>query len=138
MGRSNTLSCNSCQSSKKMFHDIIFPRFGVPKVVISNGGSHFIDGNFRRYLKAQGVEHRIATLYHPQTSGQVEITNKKIKNILSEDCPRHGKRVERETSRSIVGISYDLQNSHRYDTLPIGLWEDMPSTCRIGVQITLG
>jgi hypothetical protein len=28
------------QSSKKMFHDIIFSRFGVPRVVISDGGPH--------------------------------------------------------------------------------------------------
>jgi hypothetical protein len=47
----------AAQSSKKMFHDIIFPRFGVPRVVINDGGPQFIDGNFRRYLKAQGVEH---------------------------------------------------------------------------------
>jgi transposase InsO family protein len=70
------------RSSKKMFHDIIFPRFAVLKVVIIDGGSHFIDGNLRRYLKAQGVEHRVATPYHPQTSGQVETSNKQIKNIL--------------------------------------------------------
>jgi hypothetical protein len=47
----------AAQSLKKMFHDIIFPRFRVPRVLISDGGPHFIDGNFRRYLKAQGVEH---------------------------------------------------------------------------------
>jgi hypothetical protein len=67
-----------------MFHDIIFPRFGVPKVVISNGGSHFPYGNLRKYLKTQGVEHEVATLYHPQTSGQVETSNKQIKNILQK------------------------------------------------------
>jgi hypothetical protein len=52
----------AAQSSNKMFHDIIFPRFGVPRVVISDGGPHSIDGNFRRYLKAQGVEHQ--SLHH--------------------------------------------------------------------------
>jgi hypothetical protein len=53
------ISCHTtaARSSKKMFHDIIFPRFGAPKVVISDEGSHFIDGIFRRYLKTQQVEH---------------------------------------------------------------------------------
>jgi hypothetical protein len=46
--------------------------------------------------------------------------------------------MERETSRSFMGVSYSLQNPHRYDTLPVGIWEDMPSTRRIGRQITLG
>jgi hypothetical protein len=43
----------AAQSSKKMFHDIIFPRFGVPKVVISDGGSHFTNGNLKKYWKTQ-------------------------------------------------------------------------------------
>ena len=29
-----------------------------------------------------GVKHRVATPYHPQTSGQVELANKEIKTIL--------------------------------------------------------
>jgi hypothetical protein len=45
-----------------MFHDIIFPRFGVPRVAISDGGPHFVDGNFRRYLKAQ--EWSTESLHH--------------------------------------------------------------------------
>jgi len=32
--------------SKKMFEEIIFPRFGVPRMVISDGGSHFINKHF--------------------------------------------------------------------------------------------
>jgi hypothetical protein len=34
------------RSSKKMFEEIIFSRFGVPRMVISDGGSHFIDKSF--------------------------------------------------------------------------------------------
>ena len=29
-----------------------------------------------------GVKHKVATPYHPQTSGQVELANKEIKTIL--------------------------------------------------------
>jgi hypothetical protein len=32
--------------SKKMFHEVIFPRYGVPTIVSSDGGSHFIDQTF--------------------------------------------------------------------------------------------
>jgi len=38
------------KSSKRMFEEIIFPIFGVPRVVISDGGSHFIDKRFEHYL----------------------------------------------------------------------------------------
>jgi hypothetical protein len=36
--------------SKRMFHEVIFLRYGVPRIVISDGGSHFIDWTFRKAL----------------------------------------------------------------------------------------
>jgi transposase InsO family protein len=68
--------------SKKMFHEVIFPRYGVPRIVISDGGSHFIDQTFWKALSKVGVDRRIATPYHPQMSDQAETSNKKIKNML--------------------------------------------------------
>ena len=79
------------RSSKKMFQEIIFPHFGVPRVVISDGGSHFIDRTFRKCLSELGVDHRVATPYHPQTSGQAETSNKQIKNILQKTVNAMGK-----------------------------------------------
>jgi transposase InsO family protein len=62
--------------SKKMFHEVIFPKYGVLRIVISDGGSHFIDQTFRKALSKVGVDHRIDTPYHPQTSDQAETLNK--------------------------------------------------------------
>jgi hypothetical protein len=66
------MPCRAADSrnSKKMFEEVIFPRFGVPRMVISDGGTHFIDKNFRKYLAKHGIRHNVATPYHPQTSGQ--------------------------------------------------------------------
>ena len=68
----------------KLFKSIIFPRFGIPRVVISDGGSHFINKIFDGLLQKNGVHHRVVTLYHPQTSGQVEVSNLQIKEILEK------------------------------------------------------
>ncbi|KAG7564207.1 Integrase catalytic core [Arabidopsis suecica] len=68
----------------KMFKTIIFQRFGIPRVVISDGGTHFINKVFENLLKKHGVKHKVATPYHPQTSGQVEISNREIKAILEK------------------------------------------------------
>jgi transposase InsO family protein len=76
--------------SKKMFQEIIFPRFGMPRMVISDGGTHFTNMKFHLYLKDHGIRHNIATPYHPQTSGQVEISNKHIKNILQKTVDEMG------------------------------------------------
>jgi hypothetical protein len=43
------------KNSKKMFEEIIFPRFGVPRMVISDEGTHFTDKNFDNYLSKHGI-----------------------------------------------------------------------------------
>ncbi|XP_024010463.1 uncharacterized protein LOC112085478 [Eutrema salsugineum] len=68
----------------KLFISIIFPRFGVPRIVISDGRSHFINRVFKNLLKKNGVTHKVVSPYHPQTSGQVEISNREIKSILQK------------------------------------------------------
>ncbi|RDY05730.1 Pol polyprotein, partial [Mucuna pruriens] len=50
----------------------IFCRFGVPKALISDQGSHFCNRAMASLLQKYGVAHRIATAYHPQTNGQAE------------------------------------------------------------------
>ena len=60
----------------------IFSRFWVPKAIISDGGSHFCNKPFKSLLAKYGVKHKVATPYHPRTSGQVELANREIKTIL--------------------------------------------------------
>ena len=49
----------------------IFSCHGIPHAIISDGGSHFKNWKFGKLLKHYGINHRIATPYHPQTCGQV-------------------------------------------------------------------
>jgi hypothetical protein len=77
--------------SKKMFHEVTLLRYGVPRIVISDGESHFIDWTFRKALLEVGVDHRIATPYHPQISGQAETSNKQIKTILQKTVNQMGR-----------------------------------------------
>ncbi|XP_066341827.1 uncharacterized protein [Miscanthus floridulus] len=57
------LPCQAAEArhAMKMFHEVIFPHFGTPRMVIRDGGSHFIDKTFRAFLKELGVKHNIAT-----------------------------------------------------------------------------
>ena len=65
----------------KFLKENIFSRFGVPKAIISDGGSHFFNKPFESLLTKYGVKYKVATPYHPQTSGQVELANREIKTI---------------------------------------------------------
>jgi len=60
---------NDSRVVAKLFKKIIFPRFGVPKVLISDNGSHFIEQILETLLKKYGVHHKYGLGYHPQTSG---------------------------------------------------------------------
>ncbi|KAG9442083.1 hypothetical protein H6P81_017937 [Aristolochia fimbriata] len=62
----------------------IFTRFGAPRAIISNGGKHFCNNQFATLLKKFGVRHKVATPYHAQTSGQVEVSNRELKRILEK------------------------------------------------------
>nr|GFC10494.1 reverse transcriptase domain-containing protein [Tanacetum cinerariifolium] len=60
----------------------LFAQFGAPRAIISNRGTHFCNDQFTKVLQKYGVTHRLATPYHPQTSGQVEVSNRGLKRIL--------------------------------------------------------
>ena len=62
----------------------IFVRFGVPKAIISDRGTHFCNKAMEGLLKKYGVTHRVSTAYHPQTNGQAEVSNKEVKLILEK------------------------------------------------------
>ncbi|CAL0324442.1 unnamed protein product [Lupinus luteus] len=63
----------------------IFSRFGTPRVLISDGGSHFCNSQLEKVLQHYGVRHKVASPYHPQTNGQAEVSNREIKRILEKN-----------------------------------------------------
>nr|GFC01224.1 hypothetical protein [Tanacetum cinerariifolium] len=48
----------------------------------SDRGTHFCNDQFSRVMAKYRVTHRLSIAYHPQTSGQVEVTNRGLKRIL--------------------------------------------------------
>ncbi|KAJ0494617.1 putative nucleotidyltransferase, Ribonuclease H [Helianthus annuus] len=43
----------------------LFTRFGVPKAIISDRGTHFCNSAMEKALACYGVTHRLSTAYHP-------------------------------------------------------------------------
>nr|GEU91874.1 reverse transcriptase domain-containing protein [Tanacetum cinerariifolium] len=89
----------SSQQKKKLFKDVkhyfcddhylfricvdqIIRRFGSPRAIISDRGTHFCNDQFSKIMLKYEVTHRLSTAYYPQTSGQVEVSNRGLKRIL--------------------------------------------------------
>ena len=62
----------------------ILSRFGAPKTIISDEGSHFANKVFEKLMSIYRIRHVMGLTYHPQSNGQVEISNREIKKILEK------------------------------------------------------
>lgn len=80
------ISCikNDHQVVLKFIKDNIVSRFGMPQAIISDNGTHFCNKSLESLLKEYGIHHKVSTLYHPQTNGQVELANREIKHVLEK------------------------------------------------------
>nr|GEX31893.1 reverse transcriptase domain-containing protein [Tanacetum cinerariifolium] len=64
------------------FLEYLFARFGTPRAIISDRGTPFCNDQFVKVMLKYGVTHHLSTAYHPQTTGQVEVSNRGLKRIL--------------------------------------------------------
>ena len=78
------LPTNKGKDVVKFVKKHIFSRFGVPRAILSDNGVHFQNHQFRSLLEKYGCKFKTGTLYHPQSSGQVEVSNREIKQILQK------------------------------------------------------
>ena len=62
----------------------IFSRFGVPRAIVSDEGSHFYNWSFDTLLSKYGVTHKVTLAYHSQVNRQVELANRVLKHILEK------------------------------------------------------
>nr|GEV72625.1 reverse transcriptase domain-containing protein [Tanacetum cinerariifolium] len=82
----------------------LFTRFGTPRAIISDRGTHFCNDQFAKVMHKYGVTHRLSTAYHPQTNGQVETGQAMIEVHKGELTLR----IENEA------ITYNLDQTSRY------------------------
>ncbi|GKD70537.1 reverse transcriptase domain-containing protein [Tanacetum coccineum] len=67
----------------------LFARFGTPRAIISDRGTHFCNDQFAKVMLKYGVTQRLSIAYHLQTSWQVEVSNRGLKRILERTVGEH-------------------------------------------------
>ena len=62
-----------------------FARFGVPNVIMSDGGPQFVSQEFQDFAKKWGITHVTSSPMHQQANGKAESAVKVMKTLL-EKC----------------------------------------------------
>ena len=62
----------------------IFSRFGTPRALITDNGTHFCNKVIDKVLQKYRVHHLTSLAYHPKSNGQAEVSNREIKSILDK------------------------------------------------------
>ena len=50
----------------------ILSKFGAPRTIISDKGSHFANKVFAKLMSRYGIKHMMGLAYHPQSNGQAK------------------------------------------------------------------
>ena len=75
---------NDANTIMGFIHRNILSRFRAPRTIISDEGIHFANKLFAKLMSRYGIRHVMGLVYHPQSNGQEEISNREIKNILEK------------------------------------------------------
>ena len=75
---------NDAKTVVQFIHRIILTWFGAPRCILGDEESHLFNGVFASLLGKYNVQHAKSLLYHPQSNGQVEISNRDITAILEK------------------------------------------------------
>lgn len=75
---------NSAQMVATFLYENIITRFGCPKELVSDRGTHFINSTIAAFTEKYEIRHRKTTPYHPRANGQTEKTNGLLCKILTK------------------------------------------------------
>ena len=89
--KATATSTNDSKVVIKFLQKNISTRFCTRRALLSDNGTYFCNKPLEPLLKKYGVFHRVTTPYHPQTSGQVELSNRELKSILEKMVDRSRK-----------------------------------------------
>ena len=68
----------------------IITQFGIPRRLINDNGTSFVNKDVRSLLERYHIKHRRSTPYYPQENGQAEATNRVILKILKKMKHKYG------------------------------------------------
>ena len=76
----------SASTAENFIFDNILSRFGCPRILMSDQGSHFMNKTIEALTEEFQVYHQKSTAYHPQANGTIKSFNKILEHALTKVC----------------------------------------------------
>ena len=69
-----------------LYHNAVYPNYGIPDAVISDRGPQFVSSFTHDLYSKSGIELKATTAYRPQSNGEAERVNQEIGMYLRMYC----------------------------------------------------
>nr|GEU52804.1 reverse transcriptase domain-containing protein [Tanacetum cinerariifolium] len=99
----------------------LFARFGTPRAIISDRETHFCNDKLAKVMSKYGVTHRLATAYHPQTSGtsyKTPIGCTSYKLVYEKSC-HLPIELEHQAYWALKHVNFDLKTASDHRKLQL-------------------
>jgi hypothetical protein len=115
-------------SIRKFFWQQIICRFVMPRELTVGNGKQFDCQDFREYCRSIGTKLRFASMYHPQSNGAVERTNRQIFSAIKK-CLFKQKKGKWADELSRVIWSHNITESRTTKFTPFRLLYGAEAMC---------
>ena len=92
----------------------IMQRFGALSFLVSDQIPQFMSKMIKQFVDHYQIKHKKASPYHPQTSGQVEVTNRELKNILTKIVASHKKDWADRLPKAVWAYNITWKSTTRF------------------------
>jgi transposase InsO family protein len=90
----------------------ILPRFGSPRHLQTDNGTHFSNQVIKQLTDEWGIQHHFSTAYHPQSNGMVERLNQTLAHQLARTC--HGKDWDLKIDQCLLAYRTTRHSSTKH------------------------
>jgi hypothetical protein len=120
-------------SITQFIYDDIICRHGIPAELTSDRGTEFCNELIRTLLQEYNIQHIKTTAYHPQGNGQVERTNRTLKDIISKLVQEYSQPWDYYLSSALFALRTIHQDSTKTSPFEIlhGVSPTLPTSPEI-------